>query len=276
MRIDAHQHFWALGNPFTDWPTPDLDSIFRDFGPADLLPHLRGGGIDGTVLVQAAPCLDETRYLLSLADRHRFVKGVVGWVDLAAADAAATITELAGHPSFRGVRAMVQDIDEAGWLLRPELTPAFDAIIAHGLCFDALVHAGQLGDIIALTGLHPALKLVLDHGGKPRIAAREFESWAADIHALAAAPNAWCKVSGLWTEAGGNCAPSNIEPYVTTLLEAFGPVRLMWGSDWPVIELAGTYGNWLAQCESLLAGLPDADRKRIFGETAAQFYGIKA
>ena len=272
--IDAHQHFWELANPFTGWPTPDLAAIHRDFGPEDLLPLLDKTCVEGTVLVQAAPSLAETQYLLALAKEHKFVKGVVGWIDFDAADASDQLERLASNPALKGLRPMIQSIEETGWVLRSDFDPLFRSMIAANLCFDGLVRAHQIGDLVHLAARYPELPIVLDHGGKPDIAGGAFVRWAADIDALARHPNVNCKLSGLWTEAGADISAEAIRPYAAHLLAAFGPDRLMWGSDWPVVELAGSYPDWLGQAELLLAELGEVDRSKIFGGNAARFYRL--
>jgi L-fuconolactonase len=274
MRIDAHQHFWSLANSFTDWPTPDLAAIYRDFRPEDLRPLLDEAGIEGTVLVQAVPAVAETRHLLALAKEHAFVKGVVGWIDFEAADALDQLERLASDPALKGLRPMIQSVEEPGWVLRSEFDPLFRAMIAAGLSFDGLVRAYQIGDLAQLAARYPALPIVLDHGGKPDITGDTSVRWAADIEALARHPNAHCKLSGLWTEAGGDISVEAIRPYAAHLVAAFGPERLMWGSDWPVVELAGPYAGWYEQAGLLLSGLSEADREGIFGGNAARFYRI--
>ncbi len=274
MRIDAHQHFWELANPFTDWPTPDIAAIYRDFRPQDLRPLLEATDIGGTVLVQAAADLSETRYLLDLAKHHPFVRGVVGWIDFEAADALNQLEALASDPVLKGLRPMIQSIEESGWVLRSEFEPLFRAMIAKGLCFDGLVRAHQIGDITQLAARYPDLQIVLDHGGKPDIAGGACAGWMADVETLARHPNVHCKLSGFWTEAGEDIGIDVIRPYAAHLLTAFGADRLMWGSDWPVVELAGSYTDWIAQAELLLADVDDADRTSIFGGNALRFYRL--
>jgi len=274
MKIDAHQHFWTLANPFTDWPGPDLAAIHRDFGPADLAPHLARTGVDGTVLVQAAPDLAETQYILDLAAQTRFVKGVVGWIDFDADDAIAQLHALADHRLLKGLRAMIQSVGEPGWILHSAREPVLRAMVARGLRFDALVRADQIGDIVELAARHPDLPIVLDHGGKPDIAARAFAGWANDIERLAAHPHVWCKLSGLWTEAGADHTVAAIAPYAHQVLACFGTDRVMWGSDWPVLELAGEYDQWFAQAQMLVGDFDATRAEAVMGGNAARFYGL--
>lgn len=274
MKIDAHQHFWSLANPFTDWPTPDLSAIHRDFGPGDLRPLLARTGVGGTVLVQAAPALADTLYLLALASEHDVVKGVVGWIDFDAADALDQLRRLAADPALKGLRPMIQSIEQPGWVLQDRFDPLFRAMIAADLRFDGLVRARQIGDLTGLAERYPDLSIVLDHGGKPDIAGGGFAGWAADVERLARHANVHCKISGLWTEAGADLSARAIRPYVAHLLDMFGAGRLMWGSDWPVLELVGDYADWHDQAWHLFADLGDADRAAIFGGNAARFYRL--
>lgn len=274
MRLDTHQHFWKLAHPFTDWPTSDLAAIYRDFGPEDLDPQLGPAKVGGTILVQAAPAAEETEYLLSLARQCAFVKGVVGWIDFEAADAVGQIERLAGNPLLKGLRPMVQLVEEADWLLRPAFAPIFEVMARCGLRLDGLVRHEQIVDLAELARRHPNLPIILDHAGKPPIASGQIEDWARDITALAATPNAWCKLSGLWPEAGSDRSQAALQPYVDVLLTRFGPERLIWGSDWPVVELDGTYGDWLDQCEAMLSGLSKEERASVFGINGKRFYGI--
>ncbi len=277
MRIDAHQHFWHLARGDYGWLTPTLASIYRDFGVADLRPHLAAAGITGTVLVQAAPTEAETEFLLGLAaESAGLVKAVVGWVDFEAPDAAHGLERLARNPLLRGVRPMMQDIADTDWMLSAALEPAFRAVVGLGLRFDALVQPRHLANLRRLLDRYPGLELVIDHGAKPRIAAGVREPWAAEMRALARETNAWCKLSGLVTEAGAAWTEADLRPYAGHLVECFGPERLIWGSDWPVVELAGGYDRWWATTEELLRPLDDASRERILGGNAARFYGIAA
>jgi L-fuconolactonase len=275
MRLDTHQHYWELANAFTDWPTPHLAAIYRDFAPGDVEPILTEAGIDGAILVQASPSIAETEYCLSLAAKTAFVKGVVGWIDFEAPDALEQLNGLASHPLLKGLRPMVQSIEEPDWLLREAFAPVFEAMVDHGLVFDGLVRAHQIGVLGALAQRHPDLLILLDHAGKPPIAEGNFDGWAQAIASLAANANVSCKLSGLWTEAGGDMSPETIRPWVDHLLESFGSQRLVWGSDWPVLELAGSYLGWLNQCEDLLAHLEDSQRAAIFGGNGKQIYGVE-
>jgi len=270
--IDAHQHFWRIDRGDYGWLTPALGAIYRDFGPADLAPILERHAIDATILVQAAPTIRETRWLLDLAVKTPFVAGVVGWVAFDAPDAVDHIAALATERRLVGLRPMVQDETYDDWLLRPELAPAFEAMIAHGLVFDALVLPRHLPRLARVLERHPELRVVIDHGAKPRIRDGEVAAWAAAMASIAAHPQVSCKLSGLVTEAPPDADLETLRPYVATLLELFGPRRLLWGSDWPVVDLAGGYDRWHDLAREALAGLDAAALADVFGGNAERVY----
>ncbi|TVS15468.1 MAG: amidohydrolase [Gammaproteobacteria bacterium] len=274
-RVDAHQHFWRLARGDYGWLTPELGVLYRDHEPAELLPLLAERDIAQSVLVQAAPTDAETDFLLELAGQHDFLAAVVGWVDMATPDAPNRLRELAQHPRFRGVRPMIQDIADDAWMLRTELTPAFEALIALGLRFDALVQPRHLANLLRLLERHPSLPVVIDHGAKPEIASGGFDPWYERMRALAAQPHVCCKLSGLVTEAAADWRTDDLAPYVDALFELFGAERLMWGSDWPVVNLAGGYAAWWNATETLVAGLDESDRAAVLGGTAVAFYGLE-
>lgn len=277
LRIDAHQHYWSLAHHDYGWleDAPALHPIHRDFGPEDLAPLLDGAGIDGTVLVQAAPSEAETWRLLSLAEQPGSrVRAVVGWTDLAAPDAPARIRRLAQQPLLKGLRPMLQDIADPDWILQPALRPAIQTMTAAGLRLDLLVKTHQLEAALAFARAHPTLPMVIDHAAKPDIANGAFEPWAALIARFAAETSVHCKLSGLATEAGPGWDARRLQPWVEHLLRHFGPARLMWGSDWPVLELAGNYLQWHAACDELLRELPLSAQDQVRGESAARFYGL--
>ncbi len=275
MRIDAHQHFWTLARGDYGWLTPDLDLIYRDFAPDDLAPMLKDAGIEGTVLVQAAPTVAETEYMLSLPDETPFIKGVVGWVDFEAPDAVNQIAALDAHPALVGLRPMIQDITDPQWMLGDALTPAFTELTARGLTFDALTLPHHLGPLKKLLSRHPDMKVVIDHGSKPLIRDAIFEGWAEDMAALASETNAWCKLSGLVTEAASDWTVDDLRPYVDHLLNTFGSSRLIWGSDWPVCTLASSYERWLETTDLLLSQLCSSERDAVMGGNAARAYNLR-
>jgi L-fuconolactonase len=270
MRIDGHQHFWQLATRVGDWPPPELAAIHRDFMPEHLVPLLTESGIDGTILVQSLASLADTEFMLGLAARHSFILGVVGWVDLKAADAAAQITVLSANPKLRGLRPLLQSLP-VNWLDDPALDPAIAAMQAANLAFDALSLPQHLPALRRFARRFPTLAIVIDHGAKPNIARGETPEWRADMAALAALPNVFCKLSGLLTEAGPLTKIEDIRPYTETLFTLFGPDRLIWGSDWPVLTLAGDYCSWRTMAESLV---PAEAHAAVFGSNACGFYRL--
>jgi len=278
-RIDAHQHYWSLAHRDYGWlqPTTQLQPIYRDYGPADLHPHLDAAGVDATVLVQAAPSEAETWRLLQLAAAPGSrVAGVVGWCDLLHADAPQRIARLAAQPLLKGLRPMLQDLDDPRWILQPALQPALQAMQRHGLVFDALVKdPAQLDALCEFAAQQGALRIVLDHGAKPPIAGGDLAEWRVGIARLARSGNVCCKLSGLATQARADWGVEDLRPCVEHLLAEFGAPRLMWGSDWPVLELASDYGRWRRAANELLSDLSVAQREQVFGRNAMQCYGLQ-
>ena len=273
-RVDAHQHFWRLAARAGAWPPPALAPIHRDFHPDDLTALLHQNGVAATVLVQSLPDEADTRFMLDLADRHAFIGAVVGWVDLKAPDAAGRIAALAGHPKLRGLRPMLQDLDDDGWIDDPAVAPAIDAMLRHGLRFDALVLPRHLPSLLAFARRHPGLPIVIDHLAKPVMGPVPDARWLHDMERLAAEPRVECKLSGMVTEAGLGWTVEQLAPYARHVLEVFGPERVMWGSDWPVLRLAADYTAWVDASEALLAHLHPAQRDAVFGRNAMRFYDI--
>ena len=243
IRVDAHQHFWRLERGDYAWLTPRQGSLYRDFVPDDLLAELAGCEVRATVLVQAAATEAETRFLFDLARGHPSIAGVVGWVDFEASDVRERIRSLVheGDGKLKGLRPMIQDISDPDWLDRSSLDAAFDAMLDHELAFDALVTPRHLAVLTRRLQNHPTLEAVLDHAGKPDIAGRAFEPWAAQIEQLARTTSIHCKLSGLLTQAGPDAGIADLEPFVAHLFACFGVERIMWGSDWPVVTLRATY-----------------------------------
>jgi L-fuconolactonase len=231
-------------------------------------------GIEGAVLVQAAPTVAETRFLLDHAAREPWVKGVVGWADMAAGDAPDVLAQMARDRRLVGIRPMIQDIADVHWMLRPKLAPSFRALVELDLTFDALVRPPHLANLLELLTRHEDLRAVVDHAAKPYIAAGELEPWASEMAALARHTHAFCKLSGLITEAGPGWTAAELQPYVDVLLETFGPERLVWGSDLPVVTLAGDYRGWHETARRCLAGLDPLALAAVFGGNAARAYRL--
>ncbi len=275
-RIDAHQHFWSLARGDYGWLTPEMEPIYRDFLPADLRPLLAEAGIDGTILVQAAPTVAETEFMLGLAREEPFIRGVVGWVDFEAPSASDDIARLSRQPALVGLRPMIQDIADDGWMLGEGLVATFDALIDADLTFDALTLPRHLPALRELLARHPNMRTVIDHGSKPLIRDGIMDGWDQDMAALASETSAFCKLSGLVTEAHADWTVDDLRPYVEHLLDTFGPDRLVWGSDWPVCTLASSYGRWVEVAGELLSGLAEDETSAILGGNAARAYRMRA
>ena len=283
VAIDAHQHFWSPVRGDYHW-MPENDPVAgpilaRPHLPSDLEPSLQRCGIRKTVLVQAAATVVETEYMLGIADATESVAAVVGWVDFEDPSEIDTLKRLARHPKFRGVRPMIQDIPDVNWMLRDDVQWAFRAVCDLDLTFDALGFPQHLENFGILFARYPSMRTVIDHCMKPQIgAAREdpasMRAWADGMARLAAETGAYCKLSGLVTEAAEDWAEADLAPAAAHALRSFGPERIMWGSDWPVCRLRASYEEWHRSARSLTASVDDAGRARIFGGTAAEFYRI--
>jgi L-fuconolactonase len=273
--IDAHHHVWSLARGDYGWLTPALAPIHRDFTLNDLRPLREQAGVAATVLVQAAPTVAETRYLLDVAERSDgVVKGVVGWVDLGEPSAIPTLTHFARNPLFKAVRPMLQDIPDPAWILRADVGRALAALPRLGVRFEALVKPAQLPGLLTMLERHPDLAVVVDHAAKPDIRNGLAEPWSRHMRAIAENPRVRCKLSGLVTEAGPGWTIDMLRPFVDFLAETFGPQRLIWGSDWPVVNLAGTYQSWYAATVALTSDWTAEDRAALMGGTARRFYGL--
>ncbi|MFG3527337.1 amidohydrolase family protein [Streptomyces sp. NPDC047917] len=277
--VDAHHHVWDLSVRDQDWINGDeLAPLRRNFALADLEPEARAAGVCATVLVQTVTVPDETPEFLALAHGSDLVAGVVGWCDLTAPDVADTLAalrELPGGDRLAGIRHQVQGEPDPGWLLRPDVLRGLRAVAAAGLVHDVVVQARQLPATVQAAALLPELTFVLDHAGKPPVAAGRTRPWADDVRALAARPNTVCKLSGLVTEADPRAwTVRDLRPYADTVLDAFGPDRLMFGSDWPVCRLAATYGEVVDAARALTDSLTEDEQDRVFATTAERVYGL--
>jgi L-fuconolactonase len=273
-RIDAHQHFWRYSPATHAWIDDSMVAIKRDFLPPDLKPLLDVARFDGCIAVQAEQTVAETQWLLRLANEHPFIRGVVGWVDLCAPDVAEELRSLAAHPRLRGVRHILQD-EPAGFMRRPEFLRGIAALAEFGLAYDILIYERQLPEAEELVRRFPDQRFVVDHIAKPAIRDGSIDAWRAGIRALASLPNVYCKLSGMVTEADWHrWRPADLTPYIETVLDVFGPQRLMIGSDWPVCLLASEYASLIAVVGDAFAQLSVADRESIMGATAAEFYGV--
>jgi len=275
--IDAHQHFWQLSQPFDyGWlRAPQNVPIHKDFLPEDLQPHLQKTGIAQTIFVQTQHNLEENRWVLGLAEKHPFIAGVVGWVDLASEQCEEQLLEFTGHPKFVGVRHITQDEPDDNFIVRPEILRGLKVLEKHQVPFDLLFYVKHLHHVPALAKHLPDLPMVIDHLAKPRIKDKGMDDWLPHIRAAAAFPNVYCKLSGMITEADWKqWQPADLKPYVQTALECFGPKRCMFGSDWPVCELAGSYEQVYEALVEALGPVSETERAALFGGTAIRFYGL--
>src|SRR5882724_2515033 len=273
--VDSHQHFWEVGRFDYPWMSPQVEVLYRDYLPPALAPVLNRNGVDKTIVVQASNSPEETRWLLSLAEHNAFIEGVVGWVDLQSADVARQLDEFVAHPKFKGVRHLVESEPADDWLIQQNTLKGLRELSSRGLSYDLLVHTRHLEHAKKVADECPELHLVVDHLAKPPVARAEINNWAREIKEIASRPNVWCKLSGLVTEADwAKWRVEDLQPYVDKVLEYFGPARMMFGSDWPVCLLAASYDQVLESFEILLAGLDEKARRRIFSESAIEFYRI--
>jgi L-fuconolactonase len=273
-KVDSHQHFWRRDRGDYGWLTPDLTPIYKDYMPEHLDNLLASAGINRTVIVQAAPTDAETDFLLNLAEETDFVIGVVGWVDMESPLAIDRLKALSKNPYFKGVRPMIQDIKDPNWMLGKQQQRVFNAVSDLDLCFDALIRPQHINALLSLLQKNPQLKTVVDHAAKPNIASGGFPEWASRMKEIACNTNAHCKISGLITEAGENASYEMLTPYVEFLLKHFTANRLMWGSDWPVINLAKDYGSWASWCQKTFAKLSSLEQNSIWSGTAINFYNL--
>lgn len=275
--IDAHQHFWQFEQPFDyEWlKAPQHSPICRDYLPEDLAERLERAGVDRTVFVQTQHDVRENRWVLDMAQQHSFLAGVVGWVDLAGEQCEAQVEEFAAEPKFVGVRHITQDEPDDDFIVRPEVLRGLRILEKHNVPFDLLFFVKHLRHAATLGQQLPNLPMVIDHLAKPRIKEQAFDDWEGNFRKAAEFPNIYCKLSGMVTEADWeNWRQADLKPYVEIALEAFGPERLMFGSDWPVCELAASYERVYETLVELIGPLSDSERAAILGGTAARFYRL--
>jgi L-fuconolactonase len=278
LRIDSHQHFWQLSRGDYAWLTPELELLYKDFLPDALAPLLEQSQVDKTILVQAAATTAETDFMLKVASETEFVAGVVGWVDMECLNALAHIEHFSQSPYFKGIRPMIQEIEDINWMLKDELAPVFELLIAKNLTFDALVLPQHLDALYILLKRYPVLNVVIDHGGKPAVCAytvnNSSHEWYEKIAKIASETSAFCKLSGLVTEAGIDPNYEPLAPYMEHLLVCFGVKCLMWGSDWPVVNLSSDYHRWTKQVDTFTEALTVSEQQAIWSTTAQKFYKI--
>jgi L-fucono-1,5-lactonase len=275
MRIDAHQHFWCYDPVEYGWIDDSMAVLRRDFLPAELQQEIEAVGIDGVVSVQARQTLVETHWLLEQAAAHPFVKGVVGWVPLADPNVKGQLAALADCRVLKAVRHVVQDEPDDRFLLSDDFNRGIDSLGDFGLAYDLLIFERHLPQAIEFVDRHPSQTIILDHLAKPRARDNQLEPWASNIRRLAERDNVFCKFSGLVTEADWkNWSERELRVYLDVILQAFGPRRIMFGSDWPVCLLAASYRSWYELCGRFTSSLSDDERDRVFGGTAVEAYQL--
>jgi L-fuconolactonase len=276
VKIDAHHHLWRYNAAEYGWLTDEMKALRRDFLPNDLMAELTRAGIDGTVVVQARQNLDETRWLLDLADECEAIKGVVGWAPIAGEDFPGVMEEFEDRTKLKGLRHVIQAEPDENYILRADFNAGMEAMQGSGLVYDILIYERHLPQTIEFVDEYPEQVFVLDHIAKPQIAAGLKEPWSENLHELALRDNVWCKVSGLVTEADWkNWNIETLRPYLDTVVDAFGPERLLVGSDWPVCLAATEYKAWFELLRDYFAAFGESERDAVFGGTAIKIYGLE-
>lgn len=272
--IDSHHHFWLYDPVRYGWISDQMSAIKRDFLPEHLMTEVTGLDVSGVISVQAEQTLAETERLLSYADQYEFIRGVVGWVPLANPDLSRMLPTVANHPRLKGLRHVVQD-EPAGFMLRPDFNRGIASLKPYNLAYDILIYERQLPEAIELVDRHPEQRFVLDHLGKPEVRSQSFSSWENHIRDLAKRPHVFCKLSGLVTEADHRTwTEEQLKPYLDTVLDCFGPRRLLFGSDWPVCLLAASYARWVEVVRNFASQLSGTEQEWVFQRTAREAYRL--
>ncbi len=275
--VDSHIHFWQLSKGWYTALEPHMTILLKDHLPSDLAPLIKAAGVDQIVVVEAAETVEETHFVLSLAEKYPFIGGVVGWVDLASPDIATTLRSLQGNPLYKGVRPCHDDNKTLAWMADTANDIGFKVLVDLNLSFDALIqNFRELPQIISVAERFPGLTIILDHLGKPDIASDIFASWAADIDRLAKHPNVVCKFSGILNQAGPGWTIEGMRPYANHIIKCFGEDRMLWGSDWPPARLTAEYDVGWKVGHELVAHLPAASQEKIFGGNATRIYRLNS
>lgn len=275
VRLDAHHHFWKFDPVEYGWIGEGMTALRRDFLPTDLREETSAAGVSGVISVQARQTVEETRWLLELADQNDFVKGVVGWVPLVDPNASALLEKFAGNKKLRGVRHVLQDEADENYMLREDFNRGVRELKRFGLRYDILIFERHLPQTIKFVDQHPDQVFIVDHLAKPRVRDNAISPWRENMYELAKRPNVYCKISGLATEADHvHWTEEQLRPYMDVVFEAFGPKRVMFGSDWPVCRLALPFPRWVAIMEESLSHLSTRDRERVWSGTAVEAYRL--
>lgn len=274
-RIDAHHHLWCYSTDEYAWIGPQMSALARDFLPDDLQRELLLSGIQGSVAVQARQTIAETHWLLGLAEDSRVIRGVVGWAPIASPEFPSILETLQPCKKLKGLRHVIQDEPDGDFILRPDFNAGIALLQQYSLVYDILIFEHHLPAAISFVDRHPKQVFVLDHVGKPRIKDRQHEPWRSNLRELARRENVFCKLSGLVTEADWtNWRPADLQPYLDVALQAFGPQRLMAGSDWPVCLLASSHERWFSTLQDFLQPLSLPEKQMILGGVASQVYSL--
>ena len=275
MQIDTHHHFWNYSKSEYGWMNDRMTRIQRDFGPGDLEKEIQAAGIDAVVSVQARQKLEETQFLLDYADDNDFIRGVVGWAPLVDVDVERKIERFQAAKKLKGYRHVLHDEEDDNYMLRPDFNRGVDIITKLGYRYDILIFEKHLRHTLQFVDGHPNTTFIVDHIAKPRIRDGLLSPWQSQIVQLAHRENVYCKISGMATEADwANWTPAQLKPYYETVLHAFGPKRLMFGSDWPVALVAVKYKEWVDTVRDWISELSDDEQTRIMGGTAMEAYGL--
>ncbi len=274
-RIDAHHHLWRYSKEEYGWIAGNMTLIARDFLPQDLQQVLTSSGMQGSIAVQARQTIEETQFLLNLAQEFPFIRGVVGWAPIARPEFPQVLERFHDSQKLKGFRHVVQDEPDDAFLLRPDFNAGIALFKRYGLVYDILIFERQLPAAISFVDRHPAQVFVLDHIAKPRIRDRVLEPWRTNIRELARRQNVFCKLSGMVTEAHWTqWSLPDLFPYFDVVLDAFGPKRLLAGSDWPVCLLASTYQTWFSTLREFISPLSSAEQEMILGGVASEVYSL--
>jgi len=276
FRVDAHQHFWVYNQKGYKWIDVSMVKLQRDFLPSHINKELKRNDIDFCVSVQARQTLQETKWLLELAQNNSFIKGIVGWVDLKSNSVEKDLEQFAAYKNFKGVRHVLQDEDDDRYMLQPDFKQGLRKLEKYGLTYDILIYPRQIKYACALVSELPQQKFIVDHLAKPLIKEGKIEVWKKNMQELAKADNVFCKLSGMVTEANWNSwKQEDFVPYMETLLEIFGPNRLLFGSDWPVCTVAAKYEQVLGIATNFIHSLSQAEQAHIMGQNAIDFYNLE-
>jgi len=276
--IDCHFHVWDISKDYYRWLTPDLDELYHTFSIEDYKNNAAPFQIKAAIVVQAADDIKESISLLKTAEENHIVQGVIGWIDFESKNSLDDIKYLSKYSHFKGVRPMLQDIEDVDWINNPEFKKIFEALVEHNLIFEALVRKEHLKNIINIAKQYPDLQIVLNHGAKPTINENfdeeEFNKWATLMKELSSYENVTCKLSGLVTECTNGYSKELLMPYVKTIIDSFTPQRVIWGSDWPVVKLKCSYEEWVTLSKDLLSYLNKDEQNNIFENNAKKLYNI--